>query len=137
MKVFVIGAGITGSLITRELSKYDLEVHVIEKAPDIGWGVTKANSAIVHGGYDDPPESVRAKFATPGNEMYDKLSKELEFDFLRTGSYVVAFKREDAEYLKKLKERGMKNGVTNLEILTAKELKEKEPNLNEEIIEAL
>jgi len=137
MKVFVIGAGITGSLITRELSKYDLEVHVIEKAPDIGWGVTKANSAIVHGGYDDPPESVRAKFATPGNEMYDKLSKELEFDFLRTGSYVVAFKREDVEYLKKLKERGMKNGVTNLEILTAKELKEKEPNLNEEIIGAL
>ena len=53
MKVFVIGAGITGSLITRELSKYDLEVHVTEKAPDIGWGVTKANLVIVHGGYDD------------------------------------------------------------------------------------
>lgn len=69
--------------------------------------------------------------------MYDKLSEELEFDFLRTGSYVVAFKREEVEYLKKLKERGKKNGVTNLEILTAKELKEKEPNLNEEIIAAL
>jgi glycerol-3-phosphate dehydrogenase len=137
MKIFVIGAGITGSLIARELSKYDLEVHVIEKAPDIGWGVTKANSAIVHGGYDDPPGSVRAMFAAPGNEMYDKLSEELEFDFLRTGSYVVAFKREDVEYLKDLKERGKKNGITNLEILTDKELKEKEPNLNKDVIAAL
>lgn len=137
MRVFVIGAGITGSLITRELSKYDLEVHVIDKAPDIGWGVTKANSAIVHGGYDDPPGSVRAQFAAPGNKMYDELSNELDFDFIRTGSYVVAFKEEDVEYLKELKKRGVKNGVSNLEILTSEELKNREPNLNKDIKAAL
>ncbi|MDK2886746.1 MAG: glycerol-3-phosphate dehydrogenase [Thermosipho sp. (in: thermotogales)] len=137
MRVFVIGAGITGSLITRELSKYDLEVHVIDKAPDIGWGVTKANSAIVHGGYDDPPGSVRAQFAALGNKMYDELSNELDFDFIRTGSYVVAFKEEDVEYLKELKKRGVKNGVSNLEILTSEELKNREPNLNKDIKAAL
>lgn len=137
MRVFVIGAGITGSLITRELSKYDLEVHVIDKAPDIGWGVTKANSAIVHGGYDDPPGSVRAQFAALGNMMYDELSNELDFDFIRTGSYVVAFKEEDVEYLKELKKRGVKNGVSNLEILTSEELKNREPNLNKDIKAAL
>lgn len=137
MKVFVIGAGISGSLIARELSKYDCEVHILEKAPDIGWGVTKANSAIVHGGYDDPPQSVRAKFAAKGNRLYDELSKELDFDFERVGSLVVAFKEEDINYLKELKERGKKNGVDDLEILEKSELKKIEPNISDEAIAAL
>ncbi|SHH56648.1 NAD(P)/FAD-dependent oxidoreductase [Thermosipho atlanticus] len=137
MKVFVIGAGIVGSLIARELSKYDIELHVIEKSPDIGWGVTKANSAIVHGGYDDPPGSVRAKFAALGNAMYERLSKELDFEFKRTGSYVVAFNNEELNYLKTLLKKGKTNGVENLEIISGDELRKKEPNINEKAIAAL
>ncbi|ABR30484.1 ferredoxin [Thermosipho melanesiensis] len=137
MKVFVIGAGISGSLITRELSKYDVEVHLVEKAPDIGWGVTKANSAIVHGGYDDPPNSIRAMFSAEGNKLYDELARELDISFMRTGSLVVAFKEKDLEYLKELKDRGKKNKVEELEILDKKELKEKEPNISDEAIAAL
>ncbi|QTA37227.1 NAD(P)/FAD-dependent oxidoreductase [Thermosipho ferrireducens] len=137
MKIYIIGAGISGSLIARELSKYEVEVHLIEKNPDVGWGVTKANSAIIHGGYDDPPGTVRAQFSSIGNKMYDQLSKELDFDFKRIGSYVVAFNENEVLYLKELKERGRKNGVTNLEIVDVKELKTKEPNINENAIAAL
>ncbi|ONN27410.1 ferredoxin [Thermosipho affectus] len=137
MKVFIVGAGISGSLIARELSKYDIEVHIVEKAPDIGWGVTKANSAIVHGGYDDPPGSVRAMFAAYGNKLYDELSKELDFSFKRVGSLVVAFKEEDMEYLKELKKQGRENKVEDLEILEKTELKKKEPNLSDKVIAAL
>ncbi|MBO8161716.1 MAG: NAD(P)/FAD-dependent oxidoreductase [Thermosipho sp. (in: Bacteria)] len=137
MRVFVIGAGIVGSLIARELSKYDIELHIIEKAPDIGWGVTKANSAIIHGGYDDPPGSVRARFAAYGNKLYDELSKELDFGFKRVGSYVVAFKEEEVSYLKELLVRGEKNGVSNLEILSSAEIRKREPNISDKAIAAL
>ena len=98
-KVVVIGAGVVGSLIAREIAKYSCQVTLIDKEEDAGWGVTKANSAIVHGGYDDPVDSVRGQFAAKGNQMYTKLSQELGFELKRIGSYVLAFEDDELTHL--------------------------------------
>ncbi|AAD36502.1 conserved hypothetical protein [Thermotoga maritima MSB8] len=137
MKAVVIGGGVFGSLIARELTKYDLEVTLIEKNLDVGWGVTKANSAVVHAGYDDPPESVRAQFCASGNAMYEDLSKELDFDFKRIGSFVVAFNDEELKELERLLKQGEENGVPGLTILERDEVLSMEPNLNPEVKYAL
>ncbi len=137
MKVVVIGAGIVGSLIARELTRYDLEVSLLEKEMDVGWGVTKANSAIVHAGYDDEPGTVRAEFSSLGNSMYEELSKELDFEFKRVGSHVVALDEGEIRTLEILLKRGERNGVPNLRILERKELLEMEPNLSESAVASL
>ncbi len=137
MKAVVIGAGVFGALVARELTRYDLEVTLIEKNLDVGWGVTKANSAIVHAGYDDPPETVRARFCAKGNAMYEELSKELDFEFKRVGSFVVAFNDEELKELERLLKQGEKNGVPGLRILERDELLSMEPSLNPEIKYAL
>jgi glycerol-3-phosphate dehydrogenase len=133
MKVVVIGGGVVGALIVRELSMYDLEITLIEKNLDIGWGVTKANSAILHAGYDDPIGSVRAKFCAKGNELYTQLAKELDFEIKRIGSYVIAFDEQELDTLKKLLRQGEVNGVPGLEIHEKEIILEKEPNLSKEI----
>lgn len=137
LKAVVIGAGVFGSLIARELTKYDLEVTLIEKNLDVGWSVTKANSAVIHAGYDDPPGSVRAQFCARGNAMYEKLSKELDFEFKRIGSFVVAFNDEELKELEHLLKQGEENGVAGLTILERDEIFSMEPNLNPEIRYAL
>ncbi len=133
MKVIVVGAGVVGSLAARELSKYDLDITIIEKNLDIGWGVTKANSAILHAGYDDPVDSNRAKFCAKGNAMYTQLSQELDFEIRRTGSYVVAFSDQEVKTIEELYEQGRINGVPGLEIHDRNTLLEKEPNLNKDV----
>ncbi|HIP91939.1 MAG TPA: FAD-dependent oxidoreductase, partial [Thermotoga sp.] len=130
MKIAVIGAGIVGALIARELTKYDVETILIEKEMDVGWGVTKANSAIVHAGYDDPPGSVRAQFCAIGNKMYTELSEELDFELKRIGSLVVAFDDDEIKILEKLLKQGEKNGVPDLMMLDRNETLDKEPKLN-------
>lgn len=130
MKIAVIGAGIVGALIARELTKYDLETILIEKEMDVGWGVTKANSAIVHAGYDDPPGSVRAQFCAIGNKMYTELSEKLDFELKRIGSLVVAFNDDEIKILEKLLKQGEKNGVPDLMMLDRNETLDKEPKLN-------
>ena len=130
LRIVVIGAGIVGSLIARELTKYDVEVILIEKELDVGWGVTKANSAIVHAGYDDPPGSVRARFCAMGNKMYTELSEELDFELKRIGSLVVVFNDEEIRVLEELLKQGEKNGVPNLKILDKDETLDKEPGLS-------
>ncbi|MCD6545238.1 MAG: NAD(P)/FAD-dependent oxidoreductase [Thermotogae bacterium] len=137
MKIFVVGAGIVGSMIARELSKYDVELHIIEKKPDIAWGVTKANSAILHSGYDDPVGSIRAKFCSRGNLLYTDISKELDVEIKRLGSYVVAFSEKEIKTLERLKKQGEINGVTKLEIIERSELLSREPNLNPNVKAAL
>lgn len=133
VKIIVIGAGVVGSLAARELSKYDLDITVIEKNLDVGWGVTKANSAILHAGYDDPIGSARAKFCVRGNALYVQLSKELDFEIKRIGSYVVAFNDEEIKTIEELYEQGRINGVPSLEIHDRNTLLEREPNLNKEV----
>ncbi len=137
MKIAVIGTGIVGSLIAREFTKYKVEVEMFEKLPDVGWGVTKANSGILHAGYDDEPHTLRAKYCARGNEMYTTLSKELDFKIKRVGSLVVAFNDKEVKTIEELLERGRKNGVKDLKILSKIEALEVEPNLSREIIAAL
>ena len=99
--VIIIGAGICGTCIARELSKYKLKVLVIEKEADVGFGgATKANTGIIHAGYDDPPGSRRAKYCVKGNSLWKKLVKILNIPYMDVGSLVVAFNDNDLEELR-------------------------------------
>ena len=135
--IAIIGAGIVGSCIARELSKYKLNVCMIEKADDVSCGTSKANSGIIHAGYDPVPESLMAKLNVQGTAMYEQLSQELHFDYKKIGSLVVAFNEEDLSHIQKLYERGTANGVQNMKIINQDELRELEPNINEEALGAL
>ena len=135
--VAIIGAGVTGSAIARELSKYNVKACVIEKCEDVCCGTSKANSAIVHAGFDAAPGSLKAKLNVRGNEMMDELAKELDFDFKRNGSLVVMTKDQDEALLTELLEKGKANGVPGLEILDREELLKKEPNIADDVVKAL
>ena len=135
--VVIIGAGVTGCAIARELSRYQVDALVIEKCEDVCCGTSKANSAIVHAGFDAPEGSLMAKLNVEGNERMEQLSKELDFAFLRNGSLVVCMQEEDLPGLKRLYDRGVKNGVKDLRILSKEEVLEMEPNLSEQVEGAL
>lgn len=135
--VAIIGAGVIGTYIARELSRYRLNTVIIEKENDIADGTTKANSAIVHAGYDAKIGSLKAKTNVLGNQLYEELCRELDVPFKRIGSLVVAFSNEEMETLEELLEQGNKNGVPDLKILHKEELREMEPNLSEDVIAAL
>ncbi|SHJ89151.1 glycerol-3-phosphate dehydrogenase [Clostridium amylolyticum] len=135
--VAIIGAGVIGCSIARELTRYKLEVCIIEKKSDVAEGTTKANSAIVHAGYDAEPESLMGKLNAKGNSMFDKLSEELDFPFKRNGSLVLCFDKEDIDKLYNIKARGEKNKVPGLRILSREELIKMEPNLSDGIVAAL
>ena len=135
--VTVIGAGIIGSFVARELAKYDLKVLVLEKDNDIANGTTKANSAIAHAGYDAKPKTLKAKFNVEGNKMFDKICEELDVPLKRIGSLVVAFSDEEMNTIRELYEKGLINKVPELRILNQQELLEKEPNLSEDVLGAL
>lgn len=140
VKVVIIGAGISGASIARVLSKYDnLEVHLIEKNPDVGWGVSKANTALIHGGYDDDPEKypMRAKLCVRGNRLWHEWVKELEIPHIWNGALIVALRDEDFDELGRLLERGRKNGVPEMRIIERDELFHLEPNLNPDALGAL
>lgn len=135
--VAVIGAGVIGSLITRELSKYDIKVALLERCNDMAMGATKANSAIVHAGFDAKPGTLKAKLNVRGVELMGKVCEELHVPLKNIGSLVVAFSDEEMETVKELKERGEKNGVKNLGILNRDELRALEPNIGETAVGAL
>ena len=135
--VVVIGAGVVGTSVARFLSRYDLEVAVLEKEEDVCSGTSKANSAIVHAGHDAKTGTLKAKFNLLGSKMMEGLSKELDFSYKRNGSYVVCFSKEDLPSLEELYKRGIANGVEGLEIIDGNELRKREPNLQDEIVAAL
>ncbi|KEH98967.1 NAD(P)/FAD-dependent oxidoreductase [Clostridium massiliodielmoense] len=135
--VTIVGAGVIGCSIARELSKYNLKVCVLEKGPDVATGTSKANSGIVHGGHDATPGTLKAKLNVRGNEMFDKLVKELNFPFKRNGSLVLCFDESEKDGLQKLLEKGQKNGVSNLEIIGKEKILEMEPNVNDNVVGAL
>lgn len=128
--VAIIGAGVIGASIFRELTKYNLNVVVIEKENDVSMGTSKANSAIIHAGYDPNEGTLMAKYNVKGNEMFDKLCKELQVPFRRNGSLVLAFNNEDLITINKLLKNGEKNGVKGLKILNKEEVMKMEPNIN-------
>ena len=127
--VVVIGGGIVGTAVLRELSKYDLKCVLLEKEPDIAIGTTKANSAILHAGFDAPTGSLKAITNVRGNALYHELQNELDLDIKWTGSLVAATTDEEMQTLQELLQRGKKNGVEGLQILSKEEVLEQEPNL--------
>ncbi len=135
--VAVIGAGVIGASVARELSKYKLDVVVIEKENDVANGTTKANSAIVHAGYDAIEGTLMAKYNALGNFMFDRLCEELSVPFKRCGSIVLAFSEEERAHLKVLYNRGRKNGVSQMEILEKNEIRKLEPNLSDGVVAGL
>jgi glycerol-3-phosphate dehydrogenase len=128
--VAIIGAGVIGTYIARELSRYKLKIALLEKDNDVANGTTKANSAIVHAGFDAKPNTLKARMNVQGNTMFDEVCKELHVPFKRIGSIVVAFSEEELETLKELYDRGIENNVPGLKILSAEELIDLEPNIN-------
>ena len=135
--VIIIGGGVSGAASARELSRYKVNACVLEKEDDVCCGTSKANSAIVHAGYDAANGSLMAKLNVRGNEMMEDLSKELDFPFKRNGSLVICRAEEDMPNLQALYERGVKNGVKELRIITKEEVKALEPNITDEVVAAL
>ena len=135
--VIIIGSGVSGAASARELSRYKVNACVLEKEDDVCCGTSKANSAIVHAGYDAANGSLMAKLNVRGNEMMEELSKELDFPFKRNGSLVICRAEEDMPNLQALYDRGVKNGVKDLRILSKEEVLEMEPNITEQVVAAL
>lgn len=136
-QVTVIGGGVVGGTILRELSKYDLKICLLEKENDVATGQSRANSGIVHAGFDAAEGTNKAKFNVEGCKMMPAYCKELGVKYKNIGSLVVAFSEEELETIKELKVRGEKNGVPRLEIVTGEKLRELEPNLTENALGAL
>jgi len=134
--IAVIGAGIIGSLIAREINKYIEDVYIFEAKNRIAAGTTKGNSAVIHCGYDDEPGTLRAKFCYKGNKLYDEISQELSVEVKRVGSHVVALNEEELKAIDELVEKAIKNGVKEYEILDKAELLEMEPNLNKNALKS-
>ena len=134
--VAVIGAGVVGCAVARELTRWNLNVVVLEAGSDVAEGASKANSAIVHAGFDAQPGTNKAKFNVRGNRMFEDVCRELKVPFRRNGSLVLAFGAEDETTLAELKARGEQNGVPT-EIISREELRRREPNVSPEATAAL
>ena len=135
--VIIVGAGVSGAASARELSRCAARVCVLEKEEDVCCGTSKANSAIVHAGYDAVPGSLMAKLNVRGNALMGDLAKDLDIPFRRIGSLVVCLSEEDMPGLQALYDRGQANGVPDLRIIYHDELLQMEPNLSEETYAAL
>ena len=135
--VLIIGAGVSGSASAREISRYKVNACVLEKDEDVCCGTSKANSGIVHAGYDAANGSLMAKLNVQGNQMMGELSEELDFEFKRCGSMVVCRDEEDIPNLKALYDRGVANGVKDLQILNREEALALEPNLSDDMVAVL
>lgn len=135
--VLIIGAGVCGSAAARELSRYQLKIGVMEKAEDVCCGTSKANSGIIHAGFDAKPGTLMAKMNVRGNQMMDTLAEELDFPFRRNGALVLCLQEEDRPKLEKLREQAVKNQVEGVRILEQEELRQMEPHVSREAVAAL
>lgn len=135
--VVIIGCGVVGASAAYELARYKLRVAVLEAAADIAAGTTKANSAIIHAGYDPEPGTLMARLNVEGNRLTGEICEKLQVPFKRVGSLVVAFSPEQLPTLRTLYDRGCKNGVSGLRLLSGEEARAMEPGLSEEVCGAL
>jgi glycerol-3-phosphate dehydrogenase len=135
--VIIIGAGVIGASIARDLSRYNLKVALLEKEDDVTTGASKANSGIVHGGYAAKYGTLKGQLCAKGNKMFQKLESELNFGYRQTGALVIGFNEEDEKSINILYENGVKIGCTDLEILRGDKLHQIEPYLNSEVTVAL
>jgi len=135
--IVVVGAGIVGAALARELSAYDLKIAVIDRAADIPSGASRANSAMIHAGYDDKPGTLKAALCARGNSLYRELAGPLDITLQNRGSYVCGFDDRDLKHLEILLDQGRSNGVPGLEIIGGDELRSAEPNVSPGIKYAL
>jgi len=127
--VIIIGAGVVGCSIARELSRFKVRVAVLEKESDVGWGSSCRNSGVIHAGFNNQPGTLMAKYCVEGNQLFHSFAEELDVPFQKTGKLVVAKNNREIAGLKKLKKQGERNGVKNLDIISEKEMKKLEPNI--------
>jgi len=135
--VAIIGAGVIGCAVARELSRYSLDICVLEKEADVAEGTSKANSGIVHAGYDAAAGTLKAKYNPRGSAMFPKLTEELDVPYKQNGSLVVSFSQEDTSRLEKMLENGKKNGIDDLEILNREQALAICPQLSDRVVSAL
>lgn len=135
--VIIIGGGVIGTSIAKSLSKYDIKLALLEKNIEVCTETTKANSAIVHAGYDCIPGTLKAKMNVKGAKMFPELSKRFDFEYKQIGSLVLAFNDEEIDVLNELYQRGRENGVEELEIIDKEKILEIEPKVNEKVKKAL
>ena len=135
--VIIIGCGVVGAACAYELSRYELSVAVLEKSNDVANGTSKANSAIVHAGYDPHPGTAMARLNVEGNRLMPELCRRLDVPFRQTGSHVLAFNEKEVETLKTLYARGVENGVPGLKLLSGEEARAMEPNLSDAVCGSL
>jgi len=137
--IIIIGAGISGATIARELSKYNLKVIILEKEFDVAMEQTMANSAIVHSGHDPIPGTLKSRFNLLGNRMYKQMSEELDIPFMECGGMVLATSKEEQEMLKEIYDRALKNGLRKHEVqmLDRKAILKLEPNISDLVIEGI
>lgn len=135
--VAIVGAGVAGACTARECARYRMRVVVLEGGLDVAEGATRANSGIVHAGFDPEPGTLKARYNVEGSRMYPRWADELGFPYKRNGSAVLAFSEEECDALRGLLERGMRNGVEGLELVDGERLRELEPNASSAAIAAL
>jgi glycerol-3-phosphate dehydrogenase len=133
----VIGAGVIGCGIARELARWRLKIAVVEAGSDVAAGASKANSGIVHAGHDAHPGSLKAKFNVEGSRLFESWSRELDFPFVRNGSLVLCFNKAQAPRLEEMRACGRRNRVEGLTILSREQVLNMEPNLQPNIEGAL
>ncbi len=135
--VIIIGAGVTGVMTARLLSKYNCSVTVLERGSDVAWGASRANSSISHAGYDAKEGTLKARLNVRGTELMEGLCHDLGAHYRRTGSHVIAFGDDDMAHIKMLYERGVKNGVPGLRLISGEDLRKMEPNVSENAVGSL
>jgi glycerol-3-phosphate dehydrogenase len=135
--LIIIGGGVCGCSLLYELSRYKISALLLEKENDVACGTSKANSGIVHAGYDPEPGTVMARLNVEGNILIEKLCTDLDITYKKTGSLVVGFDETDRKTIEKLYEKGVKNGVPDQKIISGEELFRLEPNLSREVVCAL
>ncbi len=135
--VAIIGSGIVGAACAYRLSRFNLKTVVIEKNNDVCCGTTKANSAIIHAGYDPKPNTLMARLNVEGSKMTQEICEKLDIPYKQIGSLVAAFSEEEAKTIEELYQRGVKNGVQDIKVIGKDELKKLEPNISDEAVCAL
>jgi glycerol-3-phosphate dehydrogenase len=135
--VAVVGAGVTGAAVARRLSAYELDVALLEKECDVSFGVSKANSGIIHGGFHHNARHLKARLEVRGNVMYDQLQQELGFPFKRCGVLVAAFSTEELKSIGHLYQQGVDNGAIGIEMCSRDRMLELEPKLSEDVVGGL
>jgi len=127
--VIIIGAGVVGCSIARELSRFKVRVAVLEKESDVGWGSSCRNSGVIHTGFNNKTGTLMARYCVEGNQGFQNIARELNVPFKKSGKLVVAKDNSEIAELKRLKKQGELNGVNNLDIIGEKEIRELEPNI--------